>query len=188
MIKDTNKAQSSVVSIGVVSLITVFAVLLLASFSLLILSSSRQDKELSLRTAQTVTDYYIADATAEETIAKVDAIRLNILASEEVLASQMGQQQNEQPQEGEEPENTSDTPRISEDYLKTLFAEKLINEDYQVMTGEQYDSYSGVVVSFYVPIDDNKDLYVEVLLPLDANQNVHRITWQSRVHDIYGAA
>ncbi len=75
MEEQNKKKQSSVISTGVVSLITVFAVLLLASFSLLILSNSRTDSRLSTQTSQAVTNYYIADATAEETIAHLDTLR-----------------------------------------------------------------------------------------------------------------
>ncbi len=47
-----------VVSIGIVSLITVFTILLLAVFSVLSLSGSRSDSVLSDRAARAVSDYY----------------------------------------------------------------------------------------------------------------------------------
>ncbi len=75
--QEKSKKSTSVVSTGVTSLITVFAVLLLSSFSLLILSNSRTDTELSQRTAQAVTNYYLADAIAEEEISELVALRNN---------------------------------------------------------------------------------------------------------------
>ncbi len=71
------KKSSTVISTGVTSLITVFSVLLLSSFSLLILSNSRIDTELSQKTAQAVTDYYAADTIAEEHIAEIISVRKN---------------------------------------------------------------------------------------------------------------
>ncbi len=70
-----NNKKQSVISLGIVSLVTVFAVLLLTSFSILILSNSSQDNNLSQKTAQAITDYYSADSSAEVIISEVDMIR-----------------------------------------------------------------------------------------------------------------
>jgi hypothetical protein len=63
-----------VVSIGIVSLITVFTILLLAVFSVLSLSGSRSDSVLSDRAARAVSDYYAAEARAEQSLQELSAI------------------------------------------------------------------------------------------------------------------
>ncbi len=61
-----NTSGKSVVSIGIVSLITFFTVLLLVTFSVLIIVGARSDAQLSKQAAAAVTNYYIADGKAEQ--------------------------------------------------------------------------------------------------------------------------
>ncbi len=70
-----NNKRQSVISLGVVSLVTVFAILLLTSFSILILSNSTSDSYLSQKTSKSVSDYYAAESSAEIVIANIDKIR-----------------------------------------------------------------------------------------------------------------
>ena len=50
------------INIGLTSLILIFIILCLATFSLLSLSSARGDQSLAARSARAVTEYYRADA------------------------------------------------------------------------------------------------------------------------------
>ncbi|HHT24371.1 MAG TPA: hypothetical protein GXZ76_02475 [Clostridiaceae bacterium] len=68
------KRGRPVVSLGIVSLITVFTILLLAVFSVLSLSGSRSDSVLSDRAAHAVSDYYAAEAQAEQRLQELSAI------------------------------------------------------------------------------------------------------------------
>ncbi|HPY63843.1 MAG TPA: hypothetical protein PL100_03945 [Bacillota bacterium] len=65
------------ISIGIVSLITVFTILLLAVFSVLSLSGSRSDSVLSDRAARAVSDYYLAEAQAEQKLLELSSIVSN---------------------------------------------------------------------------------------------------------------
>lgn len=65
------------ISIGIVSLITVFTILLLAVFSVLSLSGSRSDSVLSDRAARAVSDYYLAEAQAEQKLLELSSIASN---------------------------------------------------------------------------------------------------------------
>ena len=62
------------VNIGLTSLILIFIILCLATFSLLSLSSARGDQSLAVRSAQAVTEYYRADAQGEKWLKQADAI------------------------------------------------------------------------------------------------------------------
>ena len=62
------------VNIGLTSLILIFIILCLATFSLLSLSSARGDQSLAVRSAQAVTVYYRADAQGEKWLKQADAI------------------------------------------------------------------------------------------------------------------
>ncbi len=64
--KTQGKKKASGVSIGMISLITFFTVLLLASFSILIVSSAQTDERLTQMTADAITAQYSADALAEQ--------------------------------------------------------------------------------------------------------------------------
>ena len=66
--------RGPVVSIGIVSLITVFTILLLAVFSVLSLSGSRSDNVLSERAARSVSDYYAAEAQAEQRLQELSIL------------------------------------------------------------------------------------------------------------------
>ncbi|HHW95097.1 MAG TPA: hypothetical protein GX736_04120 [Mogibacterium sp.] len=68
------RRERPVVSIGIVSLITVFSILLLAVFSVLSLSGSRSDNELSVTTARAITNYYAAEAQAEQKLQELSVI------------------------------------------------------------------------------------------------------------------
>jgi predicted metalloprotease len=61
----------SAIGVGVTTLITVLVVLLLATFSVLSLVSSRSDQSLSLMAVESVTQYYEADAAAVEWYAEL---------------------------------------------------------------------------------------------------------------------
>lgn len=65
------------ISIGIVSLITVFTILLFAVFSVLSLSGSRSDSVLSDRAARAVSDYYLAEAQAEQKLLELSSIASN---------------------------------------------------------------------------------------------------------------
>lgn len=62
------------VNIGLTSLILIFIILCLATFSLLSLSSARGDQSLAVRSAQAVAEYYRADAQGEKWLKQADAI------------------------------------------------------------------------------------------------------------------
>ena len=68
------KRRRPVVSLGIVSLITVFTILLFAVFSVLSLSGGRSDSMLSDRAAHAVSDYYAAEAQAEQRLQELSAI------------------------------------------------------------------------------------------------------------------
>ncbi len=89
------------VNIGLTSLILIFIILCLATFSLLSLSSARGDQSLAARSAQAVTEYYRADAQGEKWLKQADAILqkeavTGIVSQEEIqslvkkVASQLG--------------------------------------------------------------------------------------------------
>ena len=62
------------INIGLTSLILIFIILCLATFSLLSLSSARGDQSLAARSARAVTEYYRADAEGEKWLKQADAI------------------------------------------------------------------------------------------------------------------
>ena len=59
------KRTSAAIGIGVTTLLTVMAVMLLLSFAMLSLLSAHSDSILSEKAAQAIKDYYIADCQAE---------------------------------------------------------------------------------------------------------------------------
>ncbi len=79
------KKRKSVISIGIVSLLTIFVILLLTSFSLLIFSGASTDSRLSLRAQNATTNFYEADAKAEELLMQLHTIYLS--ESENTLQS-----------------------------------------------------------------------------------------------------
>ena len=68
------QASKHKVNIGLTSLILIFIILCLATFSLLSLSSARGDQSLAARSAQAVTEYYRADAEGEKWLKQADTI------------------------------------------------------------------------------------------------------------------
>ena len=68
-----NKEKFSPPALGGSSLLVVFAVLSLTVFALLSLSTVRADRRLGERTAQAVSQYYAADAKAQEILARLRA-------------------------------------------------------------------------------------------------------------------
>jgi hypothetical protein len=60
------KKAGAVMGVGVTSLLTIMAVLLLTSFAVMSLLSANSDLDLSRKASQAVTDYYAADGQAEE--------------------------------------------------------------------------------------------------------------------------
>lgn len=86
----SQKKALSAMGIGVTSLLTIMAVLLLTSFAVLSLVSARSDLRLSERAAQAATDFYAADSEAELWYMQLDADLLSASgdALEQTLASQ----------------------------------------------------------------------------------------------------
>ncbi len=71
---DKQNNSRAAISTGMVSLITFFTILLLASFSVLIITSTRSEGELANRAADTIKTYYQADSYAEEKVMEVDTV------------------------------------------------------------------------------------------------------------------
>ncbi len=82
------QAAKHKVNIGLTSLILIFIILCLATFSLLSLSSARGDQSLALRSAQAVAEYYRADAEGEKWLKQADAI-----LQKETVAGTMSQEE-----------------------------------------------------------------------------------------------
>lgn len=61
-------------SVGVVSLITIFVVFLLASLAVLSLSTASANTRMAEKALEQQTDYYAADAKAQETLAQIDGV------------------------------------------------------------------------------------------------------------------
>lgn len=70
----TGQTAKYKVNIGLTSLILIFIILCLATFSLLSLSSARGDQSLAVRSAKAVTEYYRADAQGKKWLKQADAI------------------------------------------------------------------------------------------------------------------
>ncbi len=82
------QAAKHKVNIGLTSLILIFIILCLATFSLLSLSSARGDQSLALRSAQAVAEYYRADAEGEKWLKQADTI-----LQKETVAGTMSQEE-----------------------------------------------------------------------------------------------
>ncbi len=78
------------VNIGLTSLILIFIILCLATFSLLSLSSARGDQSLAFRGARAVTEYYRADAQGEKWLKQVD-----VILQKETVADALSQEEKE---------------------------------------------------------------------------------------------
>ena len=84
-IQGAGKSASAAIGLGVSSLLTVMAVLLLTSFALLSLLSANSDLLMSQKAAQAVKEYYAADCQAEtwmmhlkQTITNTDEIPVDV--------------------------------------------------------------------------------------------------------------
>ncbi len=62
------------INVGSSSILMIFVLLCLATFSTLSLVSANADYKLTVKTAQSVSAYYAADARAEEFLASIDGI------------------------------------------------------------------------------------------------------------------
>lgn len=61
-------------SVGVISLIMIFVVFLLASLAILSLTTASANTRIAKKALVMQTDYYKADAKAQETLAKIDGV------------------------------------------------------------------------------------------------------------------
>ena len=68
----SRKSNRGAMAIGTPSAILVFVVLCLTSFGVLAFSTANVDLKLSTQTAQSVADYYAADARAQRALMKLD--------------------------------------------------------------------------------------------------------------------
>ncbi|MEL7609927.1 MAG: hypothetical protein AAGU74_10510 [Bacillota bacterium] len=68
----SRKSNRGTMAIGTPSAILVFVVLCLTSFGALAFSTANADLKLCAQTAQSVTDYYAADARAQRALMKLD--------------------------------------------------------------------------------------------------------------------
>ncbi len=76
------KRKQPIMSVGIISLGTFLTVLVFTIFSVLILSSARTDTVMSERTALTISQYYTADAEAEERFADLYDIYMSTEGAE----------------------------------------------------------------------------------------------------------
>ncbi|MGN0372623.1 MAG: hypothetical protein ACI4F3_07400 [Enterocloster sp.] len=70
----TGESMRSRVNIGAASLILIFIVLCLSTFSLLALSSARGDLSLEMRSGEAVRAYYRADSEGQRWLSQTDAV------------------------------------------------------------------------------------------------------------------
>ncbi len=127
-----------VISTGIVSLISFFSILLLATLTVLMLSSARADSTLSDKAAVAVTEYYLADSMAEQTLADIQVLRL---------------------QGGD-------------------LASALTQNGFTLLESTSKDQ---LLLSYTIPINDQKQLYVEIGVPIDQNEAIQRLRWQTVV-------
>ncbi len=130
-------AGTSLVSVGVVSLITFFTIMLLTSFAMLIIMGARSDLLLSEKTSASISGYYEANNIAEEKLAEIHTIYLN------------------------SDENTL------EDMINNAGFNAVIEDDLPMQ------------VEYSVEIDEDKYLQVQIELPLNPNDEIKRLKWQS---------
>lgn len=72
-----NKKNSPIVNIGSSSMLVIFLILCLVTFSVLSLSSASSDYNFTKRIAERTTDYYSASNTAEELLNELDKLFAN---------------------------------------------------------------------------------------------------------------
>ena len=82
----SRKNNRGTMAIGTPSAILVFVVLCLTSFGALAFSTANADLKLSTQTAENVTDYYAADASAQWALMKLDE---TLAAAPETSASEL---------------------------------------------------------------------------------------------------
>lgn len=82
----SRKSNRSTMAIGTPSAILVFVVLCLTSFGALAFSTANADLKLSTQTAQSLTDYYAADARAQRALMELDE---TLAAAPETSASEL---------------------------------------------------------------------------------------------------
>ncbi len=156
-----------VIATGIVSLITFFTILILTVFSFLILSGARSDSALSERTAQSVSAYYSADVAAEAKLEELyniaSASPTNIEAELEAAGFTIVKPQTDEAAGNEAVEN-----------------EAVENEEVMVADVATTPTVSDrIVVSYTVPINDLKELYVEIGVLRTAPYSIERLSWQT---------
>lgn len=83
--KNEKRRSAPKLTVGITSIVVIFAVLCLSIFSVLSLSTAASEKKLALRYAQSVTDYYTADSDCADTanaFAGLDAAGAAVKAAE----------------------------------------------------------------------------------------------------------
>lgn len=66
------KNQTPIINVGIPSLLLIFLILCLVTFSVLSLSSASADEKLSRKIADRTTEYYEASNTANDTLSDID--------------------------------------------------------------------------------------------------------------------
>ncbi len=158
-------AGRSPISIGIISLITVFSVVMLTSFAVLIITGAQTDSRLADLAAESVTEYYIADAIAEENRQKVyeiwqssDAQTLETsltAAGFEIITDEPEEEATPQDAETEQP-----------------------SDELEQATAEETEQ-SPLIVGYSVPINDIKNLVVQLELPTDKQDSMKKLSWKA---------
>lgn len=145
-------------TVGGPSIVMIFVVLALTTFGTLAMLSARADLRFAQRTADTVTNYYRADLTAQARLAELDAVLAD--AHAQATASP-----------GDE--YLTDKNVIFYNIATGL----LLLEDQISMVSDSYEH--SIVVSYGVPISEGKQLYVELNVgAFDAAERYTISTWQ----------
>ena len=139
------------INIGLTSLILIFIILCLATFSLLSLSSARGDQSLAARSARAVTEYYRADAEGEKWLKQADAIlQEEIQALAKKMALELGCDADE--------ETGFVSTDISMDRGQALHIDLALTGDenrYEVRSWYVYDS-GNYEIDDFMPVWDGK--------------------------------
>lgn len=78
------KSSGTGINVGSSSILVIFVLLCLTTFATLSMVSANADQKLTIRTAQAATQYYQADAAAEEILARIDdCLKSNASAANE---------------------------------------------------------------------------------------------------------
>lgn len=144
------------ISVGSSSVLVIFVVLCLTAFATLSLVSAKADYKLTQKATQATTEYYMADAQAEEYLQilhkalQSTGMTDNLLTEEKLLDVQV-------------------TCVSKEDYLKRT-------------NKPMKNPQNNFVLSYDVPINERKNLHVEFGIALDANgmsqSSPERLCWQ----------